>query len=348
MEHPRTNASWRTVGHDRAIQTLRRSWSDERISHAYLLTGPRHVGKMTLAMDLARMLNCLGEDKPCGRCAQCGRIAESLHADVRVIGVKSEKTEDGRPRVVIGIGQVREVQREASLKPYEGNCRVFIFEGAEKLSEAAANSLLKILEEPPEQVVLVLIATDAGGLLPTIVSRCRQVNLRPVPPEVVSKELVSRYEVEAEKVEEVTRLSGGRLGWAIRMMDEPESLEQRAASLDTIEEVLRGSLELRFSYAAELASSFFADREPVRDELALWLEWWRDVMVTKEGATELVTNLSRSDSFRAVASRLGLEQIYSAIRAVQETVNHLDRNVNPRLAVEELMLQLPRTGGVAA
>ena len=342
METPDGHTPWRTIGHQKAVNSLDRGLREGRLSHAYLLVGPARVGKMTLAKELAQAVNCLGETRPCGDCGQCPRIASGLHPDVRVIGVESQTAGDGRNRVTIGIDQVREVQRQASLKPYEGSHRVFIFDGAELLSEEAANSLLKVLEEPPDQVVLVLLAADAESLLPTIVSRCNRLDLRPLSPSLVSRELVARYEVAQERADEIARLSGGRLGWAIQAMNEPELLEHHETALVEIEAAIAAGLEERFSYAARLAVSFGEQREPTRQELGLWLEWWRDVMLIKQGASEMVTNLSRQESLRTTAESLSTAEIVSGIEAIRTAAEYLDRNVNPRLTLEELMLSLPR------
>ena len=334
--------TWRTIGHEKAVNALRRSMREGRLSHAYLLSGPPNVGKMTLALDLARAVNCREEEKPCGECDQCRRIADGLHADIRVVAVETGEHDGDRSRVLIGIDQVREVQREASLKPYEGRYRVFIFDGAELLSEDAANSLLKILEEPPEQVILVLLATDVGGLLPTVVSRCTQLALRPLPLSLVAREIEARSDADPEKAEEIARLSGGRLGWALQVAREPSLLERRAERLAVIEATLRGGLEARFSYAADLASLFGRDRGSGRQEIELWLRWWRDVLVIREGVREVVGNLSRMETLQTAAEKLSSAQITGAIRAIQQISEYLERNVNPRLALEELMLILPR------
>ena len=212
---------WRTIGHDKALNVLRRSLDAGRLSHAYLLAGARHVGKMTLAMDLARAVNCLEDQVPCGRCGQCGRIDRRLHADVQVVGVQADETGEGRGRVAIGIDRVREVQRDASLKPYEGRSRVFIFDGAEHLSEEAANALLKTLEEPPDQVVLILLTADAGALLPTLVSRCQVLELRPVPSSLIAAELEAHHNVDAARADEIARLTNGRPGWAVNAAASP-------------------------------------------------------------------------------------------------------------------------------
>ena len=335
---------WTTIGHDKAVSMLRHSLQEERLSHAYLLVGPQHVGKMTLALDLARAVNCVGEEKPCGECGQCRRVSDALHADVRVVGIDAGP-DGGRNRVVIGIDQVREAQREASLKPFEGRYRVFIFEGAEHLSEEAANGLLKTLEEPPEQVLLLLLATDAAALPPTVVSRCQQLELRPLPAFQIAQELATRYDADDEAAAEVARLSRGRIGWAFEAIEDPDILQRRSTRLQAFEEALQGRLEQRLSYLADLARRLAADRDIVRQEIGEWLEWWRDVLMIKEGGSSFVTNLSRMEPLGVVAKGLSLAQIGDAIRDVRDTLEYVERNVNLRLALEQLMMVLPRVQG---
>jgi DNA polymerase-3 subunit delta' len=297
---------------------------------------------MALAMDLAQALNCKGEDKPCGLCDQCSRTARGVHADVKVVGVASGESGDGRSRVAIGIDQIRNVQRDASLKPYEGRYRVFIFDGAEHLSEEAANSLLKTLEEPPDQVMLILLSSDAAALPATVVSRCQLLELRPVARSLIASHIESRLDVDSETADEIARLSEGRPGWAIDAATRPEVLERLSERLGTIEEIARGGPERRFAYAADLASDFGKDRDSARRELAIWLSWWRDVLLVKSDVSGFVTHLSRTETLRSVAYSLSSEQVVQAVNAVHETIDYLERNVNPRLALEALMLQLPR------
>ena len=333
---------WQTIGHDKAVNVLKRSLESGRLSHAYLLAGPRHVGKMTLAMDLARAVNCLEDQPPCGQCSQCARIDRLLHADVQVVSVETDKSSEGRGRVLIGIDQVREVQREASLKPYEGSCRVFIFDGAEHLSEEAANSLLKTLEEPPDQVVLLLLTTAASALLPTLVSRCQVLDLRPVPSSLIARELEARHELDGARADEIARLSNGRPGWAINVVDTPELIEALSEKLEAFANVVRGGLEERFAYAASLASSTARDRDVGRQELDAWLTWWRDILLISHQVPEFVIHPSDLERLQSVAGALSSVQVARAIGAVRETMEHLERNVNPRLALEGLMLVLPR------
>ena len=332
-------AVWQTVGHDAAVLALSRAVEQGRMHHALLVVGPPRVGKMALAMDVARALNCIEDEPPCGACRQCERISASLHPDVRVIGLGEDA--QGRAKTLISIEQVREVQKEASLKPYEGAFRVFIIDGVDRLSDEGANSLLKTLEEPPEQVVLALLASDASAVLTTIRSRCRRLELRPVSVDAIADHLAQALGVENELAQEVARLSNGRIGWAIQAAQEPALLERLADRLDVIERTVLSGLEPRFEYAAQLAGRFAQNRADVLDELGLWLGWWRDVMVVCEGKPELVSHSSRRTALETVASGLDAAQSAVAVRAVERVVGLLERNVNPRLAVEELMLAMP-------
>ena len=331
-----------TVGHSRAVGTLTRGLEEGRLAHAYLFVGPANVGKMTLATDLARMVNCTGDAPPCGECRQCERIVQGLHTDVRIVGPGYGLDETAQSKLSVGIDEVRAVEKEASLKPFEGRSRVFIIEEAERLTDEAANALLKTLEEPPDQVLLVLLASQPSVLPATVVSRCQQLELRPLPLEQVTEKLRSRNGVDQPRIEEIARLSQGRLGWALRAMEEPGLVSGRAERLEVVQEVFGGTLEVRFAYAARLASRFGNDRESVVEELDLWQSWLRDVLLLEEGADDLVVNLSIIELLRSTSSTLSADQIAGAARAVEDTVDLLSKNVNPRLALEQLMLKLPR------
>ena len=332
---------WQTKGQEKAVGALYRGLIEGRLSHAYLLIGPPHIGKMTLALDLSRLVNCTETDKPCGNCQQCSRITNGLHTDVRILEIQPDLNGNNRSRISIGIDQVRMVQKEASLKPYEGKYRVFIFNGAEHFSEEAANALLKTLEEPPHDVILVLLACEFSQLPTTLTSRCMRIELKQVSSTQVRDELESEYGISRDQALEIAKLSGGRLGWAIESSRDPSFLKRQADKMQVINNAVHGNVEDRLSLADSLSSLFAQDRESGYQEVDHWLQWWRDVMVMKEGAPDLISNLSQGNSLQEAANTLSLCQITSAIGAIVETSNNLERNVNPRLAFEELMLRLP-------
>src|SRR5215470_13079523 len=166
--------NWDIIGHEWAIDFLRRSIAGGHVAHAYLLSGPEGVGKGLLALRLAQALNCeAGGPDPCLACRTCKRIARGNHPDVRIAGMASQalglKPDEAARQKELKIDTVREWQGDISLRPYEGRRRVFILHDAERLTDAASNAMLKTLEEPPPYATLLLVAHTAGELLPTIV-----------------------------------------------------------------------------------------------------------------------------------------------------------------------------------
>ena len=335
---------WQLRGNESLLAQLGQALREGRYAHAYLIVGPPQVGKRTLAMNIAQALNCSSpQGPPCGECSQCRHISSGQHADVLVIQANVQG-EDGRSRREIGIGDVREVQHLVSLKSYEGSHRVIIFDGAEQMSEEAGNALLKTLEEPPPQVVLILLASIEEALLPTIRSRCRRLELRPLPVREVAAELTSTHSMGHDEADLTARLSMGRLGWALSAAADPALQDRRRAELERIAHLSTAGLDERFSYASELASLFTRNREDAREVLNLWLGWWRDLLVIKEGAEEFVYNLDWSDSLVRMASTYTTAQVSGFMRAIMGALEALDQNANARLALEVLMLSLPGDG----
>jgi DNA polymerase-3 subunit delta' len=174
--------TWQTIGHEWAVELLQQSLETDRVAHAYLLSGPPQIGKTRLALDLAQALNCEQPEPPCGQCPACLKIERGTHPDVRVI-------EGEGAGGSIKIAQVRQLQREAVLSPYEGRYRVFVLRRMDLATLEAANSLLKTLEEPPAQVVLILTAVQAEQLPSTVISRCQRLDLRPLSRHIVEASL---------------------------------------------------------------------------------------------------------------------------------------------------------------
>jgi len=325
---------WQVIGQDKILSLLDYSLKTNAIAHAYLLVGPQHVGKRTLAVNLAQALNCDGPELPCGQCRSCQRILEGKHADVIPIGLDS-KTE-------IGIDDIRGLQRLANLPPYEGKCKVFIIDDAEYLSTEAANSLLKILEEPPQRVVWLLLAAEEEHLLPTVISRCQRLELKPVPSERVQEVLVNSYNVDADKAKLLTQLSHGRLGWALSVLANDDILEQRSQRIAKLVSLSTASLEQRFAYAQELASQFSQDRRAGAEIIEIWLDWWRDLVLIKGGCKEAITNIDYEAVLEEQARGLSLNEIKGFLANLWLLQEKISKNVNPRLALEWLMLNLPR------
>ncbi len=332
---------WDVPGQEALVKQLDRALREGRIPHAYLLVGPPQVGQTTLAQNIAQAVNCLAEkDRPCHQCNQCRRIAAGKHADVTVIALGNKDGEG--PRKEISIQEVRQLQQQASLMPYEGRWRVFIIDGAERMSEEAANALLKTLEEPPPQVLFLLLTAQEEAVLPTVRSRCQRLELRPVPHSLLVETLVKERSLDPAQADRLARLAQGRPGWALAAAGSPDLLAQRAADLEGLLALHNASLEQRFSYAAELASAFSKDRESAKERLQLWLQWWRDVLLVAQGAGAYVHNADRMEDLKAHASRYSTAQAAAFAHELLATLEALDANASPLLALEVLMLNLPR------
>ncbi|NQT74172.1 MAG: DNA polymerase III subunit delta' [Chloroflexi bacterium] len=333
---------WQIIGQDRIVDLLKRSFHEGRLSHAYLFIGPKHVGKMTLSINLAQALNCLSEDKPCCECNSCRRIASGNHADVQLIQLaQNSENEQAPARKAISVNQIRDMQYNVNLKPYEGGYRVIIIDGAEYMSDGAANSLLKTLEEPPPNTVFLLLAVDEGSLLPTIRSRCQKIELPPLPSHIVKEALMERWGIDPSRADLLARACQGSIGWAISAIDDEGILEERSQHLDNLIALSGSDITERFEFAADLATQFSKNRVAVRERLQLWLTWWRDLLLVKGNCLEFITNNSQEGVLGQHAAQCSTSAIGGAIRSIQETMQQLEQNANPRLALEVLMLNIP-------
>ena len=237
---------------------------------------------------------------------------------------------------------MRELESFLNLTPYEGARKVVIVDGAELMNIPAANALLKTLEEPPADSMLLLLTANEDALLPTIRSRCSALFLKPAAKADLQERLTSDYMADPELAERVARISRGCFGQAVNALQDSQVLEQRDADLERLQEVCESGLDVRFEYAAELATRFGRDREAARQLLYLWLRWWRDLLLIKEGAEQYLHNSDRTDPLRMQASQFSTGQVVAFIKRLNRTLESLDANANPRLTLEALMLGLPR------
>jgi DNA polymerase III, gamma/tau subunits len=230
----------------------------------------------------------------------------------------------------------------ANLPPYEGKCKVFIIEDAECLSNEAANSLLKILEEPPSNVIWLLLAAEEGRLLPTIVSRCQRLELKPMPSNQMQKALIARHHVDPAKAKLLARLSHGCLGWALSALADDGILNQRAQRIARLSSLLTAGVEQRFAYAQQLATQFSQNRKVAAEVMEAWFSWWRDLLLIKGGCKDAITNIDYEATLGKQAQVLNLSQVKKFLANLCLTREEISRNVNSRLAFESLLLNMPK------
>ena len=333
---------WSVIGQAKAVSLIQRSLETGSLAHAYLFTGPAHVGKMTLALNLAQALNCEATEPPCGQCISCQKIDSLKHADVQVVGLGSNgNSTEAKRQAEISIDQIRQVQHSVSLPPFEGNYRVFIIDGAELLSIEAANCLLKTLEEPVGKVVFILLTVNEEALPATVISRCQRVELPPVAAGELEDFLVKNWGIEQQKARLLARLSHGCLGFALSANYEDELLQHRSERLDELLDITDANPEERFVYATKMATQFSQNRSVVQEQLDLWIQWWRDLMLVKVSCNDSVTNIDRLDVLVNKAKGHSLASIQAFIKNIQAAGEQLRQNANPRLVLEILMLNLP-------
>src|SRR5512143_241114 len=322
-----TSSAWPVIGHEWAVLSLDRAVADDRPAHAYLISGPPHIGKTTLARSLALALNCRSSNaaRPCGQCRSCQLITAGKHPDVQVIEPDGAR---------VKIDQVRELQHGLALRPVEGRFRVAIFNQFEGATGEAQNALLKTLEEPPDYAVLIVLASDPELLLPTIVSRCQQIVLRPLTITQVREALIKKWNVEANQANLLAHLSGGRLGWAVTAANDSSIMPARSKYLDDLQTLLKADRVARFAYAEDLTKK----SDLARNAIDLWRTWWRDVLLAGSGSSAELINVDRVDQIQALAQQVDLNQAKSAADACGRALGQMDRNVTARLVAEVLLL----------
>jgi DNA polymerase III subunit delta' len=330
---------WQTAGQSRIINFLKDSIARKSLAHAYLLVGPSHVGKMTLAIDLARALNCPEGDPPCSVCRTCQRISEGKFSDVVIITRNSGRdAKDKRKSSEISIDTIRDfLQKSSTLPPYEGRFKVFIVDTAELMSNEAANCLLKTLEEPPSHVVIILLTSEEKSLLPTVVSRCQRFELKPMPT-LETEAVLSSTGISQEQGKLLARLSKGCLGWAVSAADDAGFLKGRDLRLDEFVALMTRNWDERFSYIQQLPS----DRSAVEDLLRLWLSYCRDVLLIKYNCDGAICNLDRINDLKSWSSMLTVLEIKEFIDSLNEAIMYLSFNANLHLLFETLMLEMPK------
>ncbi len=315
------------VGQDRAVEFLMGAATRGRVSHAYIFTGPSGVGKKLAALNFAKAVNCLAEEtrRPCDACLSCRKADGRNHPDIMVFGPDKDAAS-------LKIDRVRELIGQTSLKAYEGRKKVYIIDDASALTRHAISALLKTLEEPASDSILILIFESLRYVPRTIISRCQVVRFAPISADKVRSFLADSRGMDPARAALIAGISGGRIDEAMRLGD-GDAMEKRIAVLDAI---ARGAaLDIDFDGM---------EPDEIRVSLDTILSWYRDLLITKSvspGRLPLI-NTDRTDELVKRAAVTDVETINRAIEDIIRTSSDIDSNANAKLATGVLALKLSK------
>jgi DNA polymerase III subunit delta' len=315
------------VGHERIVEVFRRSVRSGKTPHSYIFEGIPGCGRRKTALALIQALYCTAvEDDACGVCSSCRKIAGNNHGDIHFVEPLPDKRD-------ISVEQLRELQRELSLRPYEAPRKACIMEPAERMSVNAANSLLKTLEEPPGNALIILLTENADMLLPTIRSRCQLIRFSALSTENV-RLLLEKSGVPPAVADLLAPLSEGSMQRAGELDNEAlsarrDKLIAHLASLDL------GRISTVFDTAEELAGN----RDETLASLDLLLSVARDSVYLNAGCPDIV-NTSIRPALERFAAGLTLERALQVLGDIMETRRAVQRNANNKLALDCLFMKI--------
>ncbi|MBU4252026.1 MAG: DNA polymerase III subunit delta' [Candidatus Omnitrophica bacterium] len=310
------------LGHDRPLTIIKAHLENNRFSGSYIFSGPEGIGKRMVAKIAAQELNCTGQtDKPCGLCDSCRKIEKSEHPDLHII-------EHGEAQ--IKIEDIRGILRQASFRPYEGRVKVFIIDNAHALNSEAANSLLKVLEEPPKDVLIILITHKPQNIIKTVLSRCKLIKFCPLIRARLETVLIKNYALDKATAHFLAFYAEGRLGLALRLKDTP-LLKEKNKIFDSF--ILSGKPLDR-----DLMGQ---NKEQLRVSLNILASWFRDIYLLKCGASgQEAIHLDRHSDLLKLIPRFSFKQLDEIMATLSESSLYLERNINSKLILHNLGAQL--------
>jgi DNA polymerase-3 subunit delta' len=334
------------AGQPRAVRLLRGALDREQPHHAYLLAGPRGVGKELLARLFAQAANCEAapEQRPCGTCSSCAAIARGVHPDVAWVmpqseavarGLLSRADVEGTVSREIRVDEIRALSRRLALAAARGRRKIAVLVPAEALNERAQNTLLKTLEEPPPATTFLLVSEQPDALLATVRSRCARVQLAPLPEDVLVDLLVKRGAPPAEARRRASRAEGS-VGRAFALDD--EELDRRRQLVERVEAAVSAPDERDALDLAESAS----ERDAAARVASAVHAWTRDLLVARAGLKLEAQELS------VVAERTSgvpVPALLSQASLCAEVIEVLEQNGNGRLQLERLLLGMRELRG---
>lgn len=318
------------IGHEQVIEHMQNAIKYKKVSHAYILNGEEGTGKKLLANVFAKALQCqAGESDSCGTCTSCLQVDSGNHPDIKY--VTHEKAS-------IGVDDIRgQINSDMGIKPYSSQYKIYIIDDASKMTEQAQNALLKTIEEPPAYGIIILLTDNLNQLLPTILSRCVTLNLKPIRTEMVKNYLMNEHKIPDYMAELSASFSQGNIGKAIKYASSEEFLKIKEEVLH----LLRHIEEMEFYEIIDAIKNISINKLEINDYLDLIILWYRDILMFK--VTKNPNLLLFKEEYKYISNQASMrdyEGIENIINAIDKAKIRLKANVNFDIAIELMLLTL--------
>jgi DNA polymerase III subunit delta' len=316
----------RVVGQDYTVQAFNNVLRNDKISHAYIISGPDGVGKSVFALNMAAAILCKGEKKPCLSCSSCIKVEHKNHPDLRILESKGK---------TIGVDDIRKLIDEIYTKPYEGDKKIAIIKGANNITLYGQNAILKTLEEPPGHTVIIMLTENANAILETIKSRCQILTLGRVPIEKI-KEFLKDRGIDEDKASLAAEFSDGIVGNALKALDE-KFLSLKKEVIERARRIVRANALEGF----EMVDFFVKNKNDIDEILDILIIWFRDIMLLKLTRNEkLIINKDCHEMLVEESHLLSynkLDKIITIVNGAKEKLRHYS---NFQLTMEVMILKI--------
>jgi DNA polymerase III subunit delta' len=332
--------NWPIIGHDKIKKFLQSGIVNDSLAHAYFFYGVDGIGKEQVAKTFAKSLICQefrAKPVPCNICKSCEQFDKGLYADLYYVE-REENEKTGKKKKNISVSQIRELQKKLNKRSFHNSYKVVIINEAEYLNKEACNCLLKTLEEPNAKTILILISNNKSSILPTILSRCQIFKFSPIISTDIYNDLVQKG-IDRTSANEISRLSLGRVGKAFEYANENEKFEELKDFNRQVLELIKENAVTRFKIIEKLAKKN-ADTEKIKNLLNYLITVFRDLYFMKSYNNHLICNIYLENDLKLLTDRFSFLQITAIVKEAEKTKTLIARNINPQLALENLVLMI--------